>query len=210
MQNRVLHHNNINKKRGLISDIVNNVVDDVDNAITDVGHDLSSLVDAIPSVEALVLHAHKLVRDGGYNDYLANIQVISSALRGTFGVYFFLGDVPADASTWDTSEKLIGTYYAFTAVGGGHSTVISGTVPLTGFLINQVTAGGLESLDSADVYAYLGKNLPWGVKQACGTVTPTNQVPGLEVQVLSAQVKLSPPGCDVELPTYGKYSAQAL
>lgn len=149
------------------------------------------------------------------NQYICNIVSQKFAMNGSYAIYLFLGNVSGDASTWATSNQLIGTHAVFAsltpssqqqakAMGMDMDLKITGTVPLTTALINAVTAGKLRSLKASDVQPYLTANLNWRVAMMDGTEVPVANVPDLSVSVVSATVQ--PATADDSFPTWKGYN----
>lgn len=77
--------------------------------------------------------------------------------------------------------------------------ITTSTIPLNAALQEQVSKGTLASLDSADVTPFLASQLQWGVALANGTVIKTNDVPGLQLQVVAGETVVK--SDDASLPT---------
>lgn len=103
--------------------------------------------------------------DGKYNEYLANIRVSKDAIGGSFFVHIFLGDFNPDPATWTTEPNLVGTHTIFTSITPKENgnIQVSGVIPLTTALIDDIQAGSLKSLDTAEVEPYLKEKLQWRV-----------------------------------------------
>ncbi|KAJ6260030.1 Tyrosinase [Drechslerella dactyloides] len=188
--------NNDNHRRYDVSDIpetVSDATDFVGDAIDRVGDIVNKAIDSIPSIGDLVKHANSLINGGDqYIEYVAQVKTVNNALKGTYTVYFFLGDYDATKpATWGTERNLVGTHCAFSNLGGGHQYTGSGSVPLTAALMNQIVAGKVSNLGREAVVPFLQKNLRWEVATAGGNAVPTKDVQGLKVSIASSDVKLA-------------------
>ncbi len=104
-------------------------------------------------------------RPDQYNEYLANIRVSKDAVGGSFFIHIFLGDFNPDPATWINEPNLVGTHCVFTSIKPmeGKDLQVSGVVPLTTALIEDIEADCIKSLDAAEVVPYLRANLHWRV-----------------------------------------------
>lgn len=156
-----------------------------------------------------------LVKDRTYTEWVTNLRTIKHALNQTFRVYVFLGDFNPDPTTWPTEHNVVGR---FTVLGRGDNTqcskcqqdrvnglVVTGTVPLTSALLQDIVAGQLHSLEPAEVAAYLEKNLHWRITVFDGSEVPRDQVPGLKVSVVSTKVRIGDDGVPVYSGVYEQY-----
>jgi len=81
--------------------------------------------------------------------------------------------------------------------------MVSGTVPLTSALLQDITNGELASLNAADVVPHLKKDLKWKVRLFTGEERPVTEIPELRVSVASTKVTIGPDA----LPIYsGEYT----
>lgn len=67
---------------------------------------------------------------------------------------------------------------------------VTGTVNLTAGLLKEYKRGNLGSLDKENVLPWLRDNLHWRVTLADGTEKDRNEVPGLQVGVVTTKVDL--------------------
>ena len=70
--------------------------------------------------------------------------------------------------------------------------VITGTVPLTSTLTDEVTAGDLISLEVDPVIDYLKKNLKWRIAGPSGNIVDPNSIPDFEVSVYGSTATQPP------------------
>ncbi|KAI9720620.1 MAG: hypothetical protein M1812_002800 [Candelaria pacifica] len=117
------------------------------------------------ATDAAAAEISVVASDGKYNEYLANIRVPKDTVGGSFFVYIFLGDFNPDPTTWITEPNLVGTHFVFTSITPieGQNIDVSGVIPLTTALLDDIQAGCLKSLDTAEVEPYLKANLHWRV-----------------------------------------------
>lgn len=143
-----------------------------------------------------------LVASGRYREWIANIRVEKQGLGGPFFIHLFLDNVPADSGTWAFADNLVGTMSVFASpfvkgmeMGSLH---ISGTVPLTAALKEEVLGQRLDSLEVEDIEPYLKQHLKVGVRTAEGRVVDLSDVPGLHIHITSSGVRA--PTKDDQLP----------
>jgi tyrosinase len=154
-----------------------------------------------------------LAPDNTYNEWIVNIRALKHGLDQTFRVLVFLGPVAeSDPAEWDVDPNLVGrvsvlgqssVHCAKCRSDKENALVVSGTVVLTGALLEKVVVeGGLASLDPAEVVPYLRSNLGWRVRVFSGEEKDVGNVPGLEVSVCSTRVRIGDDG----MPIYsGEY-----
>lgn len=156
-----------------------------------------------------------LVKDRTYTEWIANLRTIKHGLNQTFRVYIFLGDFNPDSSTWPTEYNVVGR---FTVLGREIDTscdkcqqdrddelVVTGTVPLTSALLQDIVAQQLGSLEPSEVQPYLERHLHWRVTVFDGSEVPRDQVPGLKVSVVSTKVRIGDDGVPVYSGVYEQY-----
>ena len=81
--------------------------------------------------------------------------------------------------------------------------MVSGTVPLTSALLQDIAEGEVASLEPAEVVAHLKEKLTWKVTLFNGEERNVAEVPGLKVSVASTKVTIGDDG----LPRYsGEYT----
>ncbi len=126
------------------------------------------------------------------------------ALGQTYRVLVFDGAINPDPSTWDLEFNCVGRV---TVLGRAPSThcakckddataelKVTGTVPLTSAMLQDITAGHLTNLDPANAVSYLRDNLKFRVTVFNGEEKPIEQVPGLKISVYSTEVTITPDG----------------
>jgi len=147
-------------------------------------------------------------------EWITNIVVQKQALNQPFFIHIFLGNFSDSASPtqWATDPALVGTHCIFarappnTPSSSSPSAskngcpncdqLVSGTIPLTAKLQEDVQAGELNSLDPDDVQGYLKDNLRYRVSLANGTKVDNADVAGLEVKVVSSVVEKAESGVE--------------
>ncbi|KAK3996859.1 putative tyrosinase [Cladorrhinum sp. PSN332] len=145
-----------------------------------------------------------------YREWIANIRVRKQALDGPFTIHFFFGPPPNDGGpqSWASAPNHVGTMGVFAADKAGMGGMqmggldVSGTVPLTTALMNEITAGGLVSLDLEDVEIFLRTNLVKRVLGPDAKVWDVSRVEGLRIGIASSSVKA--PASEDELPVWGE------
>ena len=142
------------------------------------------------------------------DEYIANIEVDSQSMEGSFTIFLF--DGPFDESNPDgfyNEKNLIGSHGFFSsphAHGDGTQRVNAG-ISLTNSLISKLNSGDLSGLDSATVTNYLKEKIEWRIVKADGSVVDEDDVPGLQIAILTSKVEL--PGTDDKIPQWGDFSA---
>ena len=147
---------------------------------------------------------------GTTTEWIANIRVQKYALNAPFFVHIFLGTFNPDPASWSFEPNLAGSH--FISVKGlsaimdspcrcDPDQMVSGTIPLTHALINDIGAGHLKSLDPKDVNPYLAQNLKYRVTLSDDTAIGNEDVPSLKISVVSVDVQI--PASTTELPIWG-------
>lgn len=110
-----------------------------------------------------------LAPNGQYREWIANLRVNKYALSGPFFIHIFLGNFSSDPFQWSFDPNLVGTHCIF-AHSGGSTCVpcksdqqVTGTMPLTSALLEDIGEGQLASLDPEDVEAYLKLNMQYRI-----------------------------------------------
>ncbi|APA08416.1 hypothetical protein SS1G_13364 [Sclerotinia sclerotiorum 1980 UF-70] len=148
-----------------------------------------------------------LATNGQYTEWIANIQAKKFALSKSFFVHVFLGPFKDDPSSWSFEPNLVGTHCVFAklsssgAVAADPNQLVTGTMPLTSALLDDISQGLLKSLNEEDVKPYLKKNLHYRVTLLDDTEIDNSAVPSLTITVVSATVQQST--VDHELPKWG-------
>ncbi|KAI0864119.1 Di-copper centre-containing protein [Xylaria cubensis] len=140
-----------------------------------------------------------------YREWLANIEVNKHALNSSFSIYFFLGDVTDDSSSWQNLDYLVGSLGVF--AGHGRSArakhgKITGTVPLTSALVRMAADSHVSSLEPEDIEPFLKTTLHLRIALLDGTVVRVSEVDGLRISIASSLVAV--PTREDQLPRWGK------
>ncbi|KAI0392389.1 Di-copper centre-containing protein [Xylariaceae sp. FL0594] len=146
-----------------------------------------------------------ILKTGVYREWIANIRVKKHALNNSFLVYLFLGDVPEDSSTWQSSDSLIGSMGIFAGPGhamGSTDGTVSGTIPLTSALMKMVAEGRLPTLDSEDVEPFIRSTVIPRVALLDGATVEMEKVDGLHISIVSSVVRT--PSREGELISWGE------
>ncbi|CCC07895.1 unnamed protein product [Sordaria macrospora k-hell] len=151
-----------------------------------------------------------LAPDGKYTDWIVNVRAQKHALGQSFRIIVFLGEFNPDPETWDQEFNCVGRVSvlgrsAETQCGkcrkdNTNGLVVSGTVPLTSALLQDIVGGELQSLKSEDVIPHLRANLKWKVALFNGDEYNMEEVPDLKVSVASTEVTIDEEG----LPHYSR------
>ncbi|ESZ91618.1 hypothetical protein SBOR_7980 [Sclerotinia borealis F-4128] len=129
------------------------------------------------------------------------------ALAKSFFVHVFLGPFKDDPSIWTFEPNLIGTHCVFAklstfgSAAADPNQLVTGTIPLTSALLDDISQGLLSSLNHEDVEPYLKKNLKYRITLLDDTEIENSAVPSLIITVVSAVVQKST--VDHELPKWG-------
>lgn len=140
------------------------------------------------------------------HEYVANIQVDSMKMEGSFTVFIFSGPFDEDdPSGWYNEKSLIGSHGFFSgpeSMGDGSALVNAGATITDSLLLNK--AGGLlDNLTHGAVTGFLKKYIEWRIVKSDGTILDEDDVPGLEVAIMTAQVQV--PGYSYQLPSWGAF-----
>jgi len=144
---------------------------------------------------------------GAIHEYIVNVKVDSMDTEGSFTVYIF--DGPFDDSNpagWWHEEDLIGMHGFFTgpeALGDGSALVNAG-ISITAALLQDVQRGRLSDMGHDAVIAYLKKNIEWRIMSLNGSIIPANELSGLEISVVTADVTL--PASDTAMPIWESWA----
>jgi tyrosinase len=150
-----------------------------------------------------------LAQDGQYTEWIANIQVKKYALGKPFFIHVFLGPFKDDPASWSFEPNLVGTHCVFvkTMSSGTQCSscdpdqLVTGTIPLTSALLDNISTGLLPSLKEADVEPYLKENLKYRITLIDDTEIRNSELSSLSISVVSATVQQSSE--DHELPKWG-------
>ncbi|EGZ76806.1 tyrosinase precursor [Neurospora tetrasperma FGSC 2509] len=151
-----------------------------------------------------------LAPDGKYTDWIVNVRAQKHGLGQSFRVIVFLGEFNPDPETWDDEFNCVGRVSvlgrsAETQCGkcrkdNANGLIVSGTVPLTSALLQDIVGGELQSLKPEDVIPHLRANLKWKVALFNGDEYNLEEVPDLKVSVASTEVTIDEEG----LPHYSR------
>jgi tyrosinase len=142
-----------------------------------------------------------------YREWIVNIRVEKNALTSPFFIHVFLGPVEPDSSTWATSPSLVGSHFIFTKSLSSTcrdcdpSQMVSGSIPITTFLLSLVDDGKLASPGPSDVEPFIMRNFQYRIKLANGTEVANCDVPSLKLSIVSADVTV--PVDNWDLPKWG-------
>lgn len=149
-----------------------------------------------------------LAPSGRTIEWIANIQVKKYALTKSFFVHVFLGPFKDDPSSWSFEPNLVGTHCVFAKLSTSGSIaadphqIVTGTIPLTSALLDDIEEGQLKSLKDEDVEPYLMENLKYRITLLDNTEVSNKSVPSLKIEVVSSVVTMGMG--DHELPTWGE------
>ncbi|KAK4098585.1 Monophenol monooxygenase [Parathielavia hyrcaniae] len=159
-----------------------------------------------------------LAPDNTYTEWVVNVRAQKHGLGASFRVLVFLGAFDeADPAGWDTEFNCVGrvsvlgrdpaeTGCAKCVGDAAGELMVSGTVPLTSALLQDVVEGEVAGLDAEHVVPHLREKLAWKVSMFDGEARDVLEVPGLRVSVASTRVTIGDDG----LPDYsGEYTVWA-
>ncbi|KAF2083715.1 Di-copper centre-containing protein [Saccharata proteae CBS 121410] len=136
--------------------------------------------------------------------YFVQVNMSRSAIGGSYGVDFFVGDVPSDPNAWRKSPSYIGSATApYMPMPPGFSMDDLSTetsknmVMLTQALQDAVQNDELEGMDEGSVVAFLKGNLRWRVVKN-NVEIPVYDVPDLSVVVSSTEVRPATQGAGAQ------------
>jgi tyrosinase len=153
-----------------------------------------------------------LAPNGEYTEWIVNVRAVKHVLGQTYRVLVFLGSINPDPRAWDLEYNCVGRV---TVLGRSTTTgcakcrddaaqrlCVTGSVPLTSALLQDIVAGRLQDLSRDSVVPYLKQELKWRVTLFDGEEKPVAEVPGLRVSVVATNVRIGVDG----LPNYsGEY-----
>jgi hypothetical protein len=99
------------------------------------------------------------------NTWAVRAEFEKSAGDDDIIVFTFLGDAPADSSTWPLAQNLVGTLHPFIWMGP-NSKAFTAHREFT--LDKSLTAAGITARDAKTLIPYLKKNLTWKVRKVGG------------------------------------------
>ncbi|KAK0734565.1 common central domain of tyrosinase-domain-containing protein [Lasiosphaeria miniovina] len=156
-----------------------------------------------------------LAPNNKYTEWVVNVRAEKHGLGQPFRVLVFLGTFAADPDAWDGEFNCVGrvsvlgrndttTQCARCRADGAARLMVSGTVPLTSALLQDIAEGELADLTPASVVPHLQRQLQWRVALFSGDEQQAADVPGLKVSVASTEVTI---GADDGLPVYSGHYA---
>jgi tyrosinase len=141
--------------------------------------------------------------------WLINVQLQRFAFPTAFAIHFFIGDPPADPSSWPAAPNLIGSHGQFITANlsllypeGFPAGLQQGEISLTHTLAAGIARGLLADLKPTSVVPLLAQNLNWRARAADGGEIDVEALADLSIAVGSRQVQLA--ATDNEFPTYGE------
>ncbi|KAI1356958.1 hypothetical protein F5Y01DRAFT_301109 [Xylaria sp. FL0043] len=140
-----------------------------------------------------------------YREWIANIKVKKHAMKCSFLIYLFLGDVPENISLWQNLDNLVGSLGVFADHGhftGAENGRVTGTIPLTSALVRMAADEHVLSLDPEDVVPFLKSAIRLRIALVNGTRVEANEVDGLSISIVSSVVTV--PTTDDQLPQWGE------
>jgi len=156
-----------------------------------------------------------LAPNNTYTEWVVNVRAQKHGLGSSFRVVVFLGPFnEADPDSWDTEFNCVGrvsvlgrdpaeTQCSKCRVDAAGELMVSGTVPLTSALLQDIMEGEVADLEAEHVVPHLKKQLKWKVALFDGEERDATDVPGLKVSVASTKVTIGEDG----LPDYsGEYT----
>jgi tyrosinase len=131
------------------------------------------------------------------HDWTSRVHFKKYELGKSLTVLLFLGDVPADPSSWRTAPNFVGSVTAFVNSTAEHcqncqnqaDSVYEGFVHLN---TSIAKLSGLPSYEPAVVSPYLQSNLNWRVQGYDRSAVPLDKLPSLEVTVASVVLTQQP------------------
>lgn len=128
-------------------------------------------------------------------EWVATVAVDKNSVDGSILVALSWGTLVQDASLWLFEPNFIRPCPLIIRSGTNNSDVqyISGTIPITGPLLDVYASGNLSSLDPDPVKAYLSANLYYAVT-VNGQIVPNGNFTSLSIKVVSALVETPPAG----------------
>ncbi|KAG0641703.1 tyrosinase precursor [Tuber brumale] len=158
-----------------------------------------------------------LVKDGAVYEYFCNIRADKYAAGGSFNIHILLGEFNSDPTQRAYDDNLVGTFSVFAndpeTTGcekcqneAEEGLVVTGSIPLTGALLDRIPKSSIPELNSLEpeaVISYLQSNLHWRCNKPDNTPIPREEIPSLKVGVASVPVEVPTP--DHLLPKYGEW-----
>jgi tyrosinase len=121
-------------------------------------------------------------------------------IKISYSVRAFLGEPDADPKKWSTDNNYVGQLATLSSSRMKTDVIITGSIGLTQKLAQKYESGELQSLNKADVAAYLKTNFHWRIQAFDHSEIPRNKPPaGLNVTVYNVPIQI--PLSDTEVPT---------
>ena len=151
-----------------------------------------------------------LAPNNTYTEWVVNVRAQKHGLGSSFRTLVFLGAFDeSNPASWDTEFNCVGrvsvlgrdpaeTQCDKCRSDAAGELMVSGTVPLTSALLQDIVEGEVASLDAAVVVPHLKEKLKWKVTLFNGEERNAAEVPGLKVSVASTKVTIGEDG----LPHY--------
>jgi len=173
---------------------------------------MSEFAESILHTGTIPAHLAHLAPGGKYTEWVVNVRAQKHGLGQSYRVVVFLGDITDDPADWDNEFNCVGrvsilgrspdTQCGKCRVDNAHGLMVSGSVPLTSALLQDIVGGQISSLKPEDVEPHLRDQLKWKVTLFTGEEKNVAEVPDLKVSVVSTEVTLGPDG----VPQYsGEY-----
>jgi tyrosinase len=120
-----------------------------------------------------VVNMPRAERDAEILEWSARVQCTQFELHGSFSVYIFLGEIPADPDHWLTDIAFAGTFDVFANPKPEEcancreqtNLVIKGFVHLNRSILKR---SGKDSLEPDVVVPYLKHDLNWAIRKVSG------------------------------------------
>jgi len=138
-----------------------------------------------------------------YHGWMVDIAVEKHAVDKSFFIHVFIGK-PNDSAPeeWPLDPNLVGSYGIFTndtkhtgcercRDNQEKHLVITGAIPLTGFLRRRLAAQGIVHLDKDQIVPILQRDLHWRIQRVDGDMVEAKHVEGLKVSVWHARVNVA-------------------
>ena len=139
-----------------------------------------------------------------YNEYKAQIQMSSAAVKGSFLVCVFLGKPSSDDSNYTADPNFVGLVGVFAPqdVPQSQKKMIQGTVPLTTAFNKLAATKQLQDMTANSIESYLSQNLQLRI---VGDQSNGFDTTGLQVNVITTALNL--PISKYVMPVWGKLSS---
>ena len=153
--------------------------------------------------------ARRLGVNNADRQWFAKISINRFAYNTSFALYFFMGEPPADPTTWPSASNLVASQGQFINADvaamhpeGFPGGTIEGEVALTHILVGGVHHGIIADLSPGSVLPVLQKGLLWRASTPDGCEIDCAELSGLQISVGSRPVE--PAKDESCFPTYGE------